>query len=68
MRNNAGELVRILLLILAISFMKVMSTSNELPDADQPKQEIKPVGRGADTTADKKLTFTQKAVPLLSDI
>ena len=68
MRNNIGDLVRLLLFIVAISFMKIVSTTDELPHADRPKQEIKSVGRGADTTAEKKLVATQKILPLLSDI
>lgn len=68
MRNNVGDLVRILLFVLAISFMKLVAVTNDLPNADRPRQETKQIGRGADTTADKKLVSTRKATPLLSDI
>lgn len=68
MRNNAGDLVRLLLFIIAISFMKIVATTNEHSSLNHPQQEIKPVGRGADTTAEKKLAATQKIVPLSSDI
>ena len=68
MRNNAGDFVRLLLFVIAISFMKMVSMANDVPTTDSPKQEIKPVGRGADTTADKKLAATQKAALLRSDI
>ena len=69
MRNNVGDLARLLLFILAITFMKVVSISQDTPDSSRsPQHKKEQVGRGADTTADKKLASHRKAAPLLSDI
>ena len=64
--KNTGDLVRLLLFIIAISFMKMVYVPQEVP-ATQLHPETKQVGRGADTTADKKLSVNQKESPMLSD-
>ena len=64
--KNTGDLVRLLLFIIAISFMKMVHVPQEI-SAVQSQAETKQVGRGADTTADKKLSVNQKESPMLSD-
>lgn len=67
MKNSIGDLVRLLLFVIAISFMKTVYVPSDRSSVSHSQQETKQVGRGADTTADKKLIMTKKAAPLLSD-
>lgn len=68
MKNTIGDLVRLLLFVIAISFMKLMYVPSDISSVSQSQPETKQVGRGADTTVDKKLVFTKKVASLLSDI
>ena len=65
--KNTGDLIRLLLFIIAISFMKMMYVPGDA-QAVTSRPETKQVGRGADTSADKKLISAKKTSPLLSDI